>query len=191
AAGAAVRRRTSGSRRHARHRDRRAHLRLAPFHPRPQARSTRRTPACCGRRADPPSQHPRLTLLPIGGQAFLTHPTLDLLHQPGLNGMAKAFGEIEASGEATTLTHPEWLALLLDQELRSELLLLEVLLLGRRMSTRRTVIPDIAARLRDDLVGRRGHNLLVTALELLQERGETFRGSLLDGSVLGAKPYPH
>ena len=30
--------------------------------------------------------------------------------------MAKAFGEIEASGEATTLTHPEWLALLLDQE---------------------------------------------------------------------------
>jgi DNA replication protein DnaC len=47
---------------------------------------------------------------------LLTHPTLDLLHQLGLNGMAKAFGEIEASAEATTLTHPEWLALLLDQE---------------------------------------------------------------------------
>jgi hypothetical protein len=30
--------------------------------------------------------------------------------------MAKAFGEIEASGEATTLSHPEWLALLLDRE---------------------------------------------------------------------------
>ena len=30
--------------------------------------------------------------------------------------MAKAFGEIEASGEANTLTHPDWLALLLDQE---------------------------------------------------------------------------
>jgi hypothetical protein len=30
--------------------------------------------------------------------------------------MAKAFGEIEASGEAATLSHPEWLALLLDQE---------------------------------------------------------------------------
>jgi DNA replication protein DnaC len=30
--------------------------------------------------------------------------------------MAKAFGEVEASDEATTLTHPEWLALLLDQE---------------------------------------------------------------------------
>ena len=47
---------------------------------------------------------------------MLTHPTLDLLHQLGLNGMAKAFGEIEASAEATTLTHPEWLGLLLDQE---------------------------------------------------------------------------
>jgi DNA replication protein DnaC len=47
---------------------------------------------------------------------LLTHPTLDLLHQLGLNGMAKAFGEIEASDEATTLSHPEWLALLLDRE---------------------------------------------------------------------------
>jgi hypothetical protein len=37
---------------------------------------------------------------------LLTHPTLDLLHQLGLNGMAKAFGEIEASDEATTLSHP-------------------------------------------------------------------------------------
>src|SRR5207247_4485816 len=47
---------------------------------------------------------------------LLIHPTLDLLHQLGLNGMAKAFAELEASAEATTLTHPEWLALLLDQE---------------------------------------------------------------------------
>jgi DNA replication protein DnaC len=46
----------------------------------------------------------------------LTHPTLDLMHELGLNGMAKAFGEIEASGEAAALTHPEWLALLLDRE---------------------------------------------------------------------------
>src|SRR5436309_15435810 len=98
------------------HRDRCAHLRIGPFHPRPQTRSIRRAPACCGRRADPPFQHPRLALLPIGDQAVLTHPTLDLLHQLGLAGMAKAFGEIEASGETATLTHPEWLALLLDQE---------------------------------------------------------------------------
>jgi DNA replication protein DnaC len=46
----------------------------------------------------------------------LTHPTLNLLHELGLNGMAKAFGEIEASGEAAILTHPEWLGLLLDRE---------------------------------------------------------------------------
>lgn len=47
---------------------------------------------------------------------MLTHPTLDLLRQLGLNGMAKAFSEIEASSEAATLSHPEWLALLLDRE---------------------------------------------------------------------------
>jgi len=35
---------------------------------------------------------------------LLTHPTLDLLSQLGLAGMAKAFSEIEASGEAATLT---------------------------------------------------------------------------------------
>jgi DNA replication protein DnaC len=47
---------------------------------------------------------------------LLTHPTLDRLHELGLAGMAKAFAEIEASGEAANLTHPEWLALLLDRE---------------------------------------------------------------------------
>jgi DNA replication protein DnaC len=47
----------------------------------------------------------------------LTHPTLDLLNQLGLSGMAKAFGEIEASGEGAALTHAEWLALLLDHEI--------------------------------------------------------------------------
>jgi hypothetical protein len=29
--------------------------------------------------------------------------------------MAKAFGEAQSSAEAATLTHPEWLALLLDR----------------------------------------------------------------------------
>ena len=48
---------------------------------------------------------------------MLTHPTLDLLQQLGLNGMAKAFSEIEASGEAVALTHSEWLALLLEREI--------------------------------------------------------------------------
>jgi DNA replication protein DnaC len=47
---------------------------------------------------------------------MLTHPTLDQLNQLGLFGMAKAFGEAETSDEAAALTHPEWLALLLDRE---------------------------------------------------------------------------
>src|ERR1700676_882558 len=48
---------------------------------------------------------------------MLTHPTLDQLSQLGLFGMAKAFGEAETSAEAAALTHPEWLALLLDREM--------------------------------------------------------------------------
>jgi DNA replication protein DnaC len=46
----------------------------------------------------------------------LTHPTLDQLHALGLHGMAKAFIDIQASGEANGLDHAEWLALLLDRE---------------------------------------------------------------------------
>lgn len=48
---------------------------------------------------------------------MLIHPTFDQLNQLGLFGMAKAFGETEASAAAAVLTHPEWLALLLDREL--------------------------------------------------------------------------
>ena len=48
---------------------------------------------------------------------MLTHPTLDQLNQVGLYGMAKAFGEVIAAAEAATLTHAEWLALLLDREM--------------------------------------------------------------------------
>jgi hypothetical protein len=47
---------------------------------------------------------------------LLTHPTLDQLNQLGLAGMAQAFVELEASGDATTFSHADWLALLLDRE---------------------------------------------------------------------------
>ena len=47
---------------------------------------------------------------------MLTHPTLDSLHALGLHGMAKAFVDIEAQGEANALSHAEWLALLLEHE---------------------------------------------------------------------------
>jgi len=47
---------------------------------------------------------------------LLKHPILDQLHALGLHGMAKAFAEIAASGEADGLGHHEWLGLLLDRE---------------------------------------------------------------------------
>jgi DNA replication protein DnaC len=47
---------------------------------------------------------------------MLTHPTLDLLHELGLHGCAKGFKEIEANPAATSLSHAEWLAVLLEHE---------------------------------------------------------------------------
>lgn len=47
---------------------------------------------------------------------MLKHPTLDLLSQLGLAGMAKAFAEMESNDDAASLSHAEWLALLLDHE---------------------------------------------------------------------------
>src|ERR1700737_4847290 len=46
----------------------------------------------------------------------LPHPMLDQLAKLGLTGMAQAFAELEASGEGTTLTHADWLGLLVDRE---------------------------------------------------------------------------
>jgi DNA replication protein DnaC len=48
---------------------------------------------------------------------LLTHPTLDQLNQLGLSGMAQAFTELEAAGDAATLSHADWLGLLLDREI--------------------------------------------------------------------------
>jgi DNA replication protein DnaC len=48
---------------------------------------------------------------------MLTHPTLDQLNQLGLFGMAKAFSEVAASGDAAALPHQDWLALLLEREM--------------------------------------------------------------------------
>src|SRR5215216_4819156 len=47
----------------------------------------------------------------------LTHPMLDQLARLGLTGMAQAFAELEASGEGATLTHADWLSLLVDREM--------------------------------------------------------------------------
>ena len=47
---------------------------------------------------------------------MLTHPTLDLLHELGLSGMASGFKALDANPEAHALGHAEWLGLLLDHE---------------------------------------------------------------------------
>jgi DNA replication protein DnaC len=47
---------------------------------------------------------------------MLSHPTLNQLHALGLQGMAKAFVEIEAKSQANELGHRDWLGLLLDRE---------------------------------------------------------------------------
>ena len=47
---------------------------------------------------------------------MLRHPTLDQLNQLGLTGMAHAFADLDNNGDAASLNHAEWLALLLDHE---------------------------------------------------------------------------
>src|SRR6201998_2311125 len=47
---------------------------------------------------------------------MLKHPTLDQLKALKLDGMAQAFVELEQQEELCSLTHAEWLALLLDRE---------------------------------------------------------------------------
>src|SRR5262249_19856327 len=47
----------------------------------------------------------------------LTHPMLDQLAKLGLSGMGQAFAELEAAGEGATLTHADWLGLLVDREM--------------------------------------------------------------------------
>ncbi len=48
---------------------------------------------------------------------MLSHPTLETLHELGLYGCAKGFKALEADPAAASLSHAEWLALILDYEL--------------------------------------------------------------------------
>ena len=47
---------------------------------------------------------------------MLTHPTLDLLHDLGLHGMAKGFRDMADNPESAALGHAEWLGILLERE---------------------------------------------------------------------------
>lgn len=46
---------------------------------------------------------------------MLTNPTIDMLRELGLSGMASAYHELEAKPEVRSLEHGEWLALLLER----------------------------------------------------------------------------
>jgi hypothetical protein len=46
---------------------------------------------------------------------MLTNPTIDMLRDLGLSGMASADQELETQPEARHLEHGEWLALLLER----------------------------------------------------------------------------
>lgn len=50
---------------------------------------------------------------------MLHHPTLDLMHTLGFDGMAKGFRDLQTNPESQALDHPEWLGLLLDYEATS------------------------------------------------------------------------
>ena len=47
---------------------------------------------------------------------MLRHPTLDLLAELGLHGMAKGFRDMADNPETAALGHAEWLGILLDRE---------------------------------------------------------------------------
>jgi len=47
---------------------------------------------------------------------LLTHPTLDLLADLGLHGMAKGFRDLADNPESAALGHAEWLGILLERE---------------------------------------------------------------------------
>ncbi len=50
---------------------------------------------------------------------MLNHPTLDQLKTLKLDGMAEAFSELETQDGTVSLSHAEWLGLLVDRETSS------------------------------------------------------------------------
>src|SRR3979409_1536603 len=84
----------------------------------------------------------------------LTHPMLDQPAKLGLPGMAQAFAELEASGEGSTLTHADWLGLLVDREgtHRRDKRLAPRLRYARLRH--HAVVEDVITRRRAALIGR-------------------------------------
>src|SRR5271166_2719365 len=72
-------------------------------------RKPRTARPCC----TPTSVAPATT---IRRPTLLTHPTLDLLAELGLHGMAKGFRDMADNPESAALGHAEWLGILLERE---------------------------------------------------------------------------
>ena len=85
-----------------RRRNRRAVLRLGGLDPQTPARPIG-VAASRGRHATAARQHPRLPLLPLGDRRCSIIPTLDLLHDLGLHGMAKGFRDMADNPEGRRL----------------------------------------------------------------------------------------
>jgi len=66
---------------------------------------------------------------------MLTNPTIDMLRELGLSGMANAYHELEAQPEARQLEHGEWFTILLERETTTR----------RRSASRQRPVPRCSA----------------------------------------------
>src|SRR3981189_2409351 len=72
-------------------------------------RKPRTAPPCCTTQSTVPATSTR-------GLTVLNHPTLGLLNDIGLHGMAKGLRDLADNPESLALSHAEWLGILLERE---------------------------------------------------------------------------
>src|ERR1035437_99180 len=144
--------------------------------PRSQAARTRH-----GWAGDNAHQHPWPPLLPLRRRhAMLTHPTIDQLRALKLDGMADAFGDLQAQDRAKDLDHAEWLALLLDREVANGD--------GRFARLFRTLVNADLLILDDWGPDRLTANQRRDLMEIVEDRYG--RGSTLITSQMPTAPWP-
>src|SRR5579864_2490998 len=105
---------------------------------------------------------------------------LDQLAQLGLSGMAQAFAELEASGEGATLTHADWLGLLVDREVNGRSA-------AERVASRqeRTVplVAELATWMRAERARLSHHAGTAKAIDYILKRWPAFTRFLDDGRL--------
>ena len=111
---------------------------------------------------------------------MLTHPMLDQLAQLGLSGMAQAFAELEASGEGATLTHADWLGLLVDPEINGRSAV------ERAASRQERTVPlvaELATWMRAERARLSHHAGTAKAIDYILKRWPAFTRFLDDGRI--------